>query len=358
LRRLAVIAIACLAVPGAALADEEAADERAAVGASFEGIGAAVVPGLVVHGTGLWVRGDVETARRLATLEGVGLGIAAVAGGLLAASGGSRRLTTITIPPLIAGGGLFLTTWLADIYGSAGGGRRGAEPRAALPPVDLELGGFGIYDPVFDHVAFTRAAASVRLGRWRIAPELLIAVGDDNQRLRADLGYRFIGDPRGRGTHLDLVGGLRSHRYSDERFATHTAEAQVFGRLELARLGRSLDGAFAQLSSGLGVEVIDYMVPGAATDVSDMLLGGFGFGLYLGDCDSAVSGEVELYYDHRRDELVGGFSPGQQASGFGGYFGAALDLDLGRRWGLVTRLEWGSAALAGAWVRYRMGGDR
>jgi hypothetical protein len=355
LRRLAAVVLCCL-FPSVALAEPNEEEADPAVRASFEGVGAAVVPGLIVHGTGLWVRGDVDTARKLATLEGLGLGMAAVGGGLLAATGGSRRLSTPTIPMLVGGGGLFLTTWLADIYGSAGGGRRGATARDDLPPVDFELGGFGIYDPVFDYGAFSRAAATIRLGRVRIAPEILFAIGDDNQRLRGDVAYRFVGDPRGRGSSFDLIGGARVHRYGDDAFTAYSTELVAAGRLDLESLGASLGGAFAEMSAGLGLEVTDYKLPGANSDLSDMLLAGFGFGLYLGDSSSMVHGEIELYYDHRRDELVGGFSPGMQASGFGGFFGAALDLDIGERFGVVTKLEWGSAALAGAWLRYRMGG--
>lgn len=334
-----------------------AEDRDEAVSASFRGVGAAVVPGLVLHGAGLWVRGDVEAARHLATAEGVGLAMAAVSGGILAASGGSRRVSSFTIPMLVTGGGLFVTSWLADIYGSAGGGTRGATPRTDLPPLDLELGGFGIYDPVFSYGAFSRAAATLRLGRWRIAPELLVALDDDNQRLRTDVAYRLIG---GRyGSHLDLAGGLRWHRYGSDGFTSISGEVVARGRLDLGRLGRSLDGAFAGLAAGYGLEVTDYMPAGADTDVSDMILGGFSFGLYLGDAASMVHGELELYYDHRRDDLVAGFSPGQQASGFGGYFGAALDVDIAQsRWGVISRLEWGSAALVGIDLRYRMGARR
>ena len=353
--RARVVAVALCLIAGNAAAEER----QEAVTASMSGVGASIVPGFLIHGSGLWVRGDVETARRLLVVEGIGLGLAAVSGGVLAATGGSRRVSGFTIPMLVSGGGLFLTSWLADIYGSAGGGTRGATPRSALPPLDLELGGFGIYDPVFDYSAFSRAAAALRLGRWRIAPELLVALDDDNQRLRGDVAYRFIGGQDQAGSFLDLIGGLRWHRYGGDGFTSSSGEVVARGRLDLGRLGSSLDGAFAGLSAGLGLEVTDYAMPGVATDVSDMILGGFAFGLYLGDGQSAVHGELALFYDHRRDHLVAGFSPGQQASGFGGYFGAELDLDIGTSpWGLVSRLEWGSAALAGISLRYRLGGER
>src|SRR5690606_25718925 len=134
---------------------------------SVGALGASIVPGVLVHGAGLWGAGDRRTAHRLLVVEGLGLSLVAVGGGVLAASGGSRRVSTLTIPLIVSGSGLFVLSWLADIYGSAVGGRpgAGARPRAG---VELELGALALHDPVFDYSAFTSAAAAARLGRWRL----------------------------------------------------------------------------------------------------------------------------------------------------------------------------------------------
>lgn len=354
LRFLPAVLVLC-AMPAVAAADgaETPRDES---GTSAAAVGAAIVPGVLVHGSGLWIRGDHATARRLAIVEGIGLAAAAVSGGVLAASGANRRLSPPMIPLLVSGSGTFLLSWLADIYGSASGGRDARY--AAAPPLTLELGAAAIHDPLFDYSAFSRAAAELIAGRLRIDSEILVAVDDDNQRVVGDLAYRLVPPRPGDGTRLELAGGLRAHRYGSDGFTTYLASLALEGRLDLARLGPSLSGAFATLSAGWGLEITDYRPEGADTDFSDLLLGRFGFGLYLGDADRPVHGEVSLYYDHRRDELVGGISPGQQASGFLGYVGAELKLDLGRRWGLSSRVELGSAYLASAGVRLRLGGPR
>lgn len=361
--RVLVGLAALLAGPPAASAGPEAGSAAAATPepdaakatGSVGSVGASIIPGVLVHGAGLWVAGDRRTAHRLLVVEGVGLSLAGIGGAALAVSGGSRRLSTLTIPLIVSGSGLFVLGWLADIYGSASGGRReaGARRRAAL---ELELGAIALHDPVFDYGAFTSAAATARIGRWRLSPELLVSVDDDNQRLRGEVAYAIAPPGPGDGSRLEVVGGSRFHRYGGDDFTAFTIEAMVSGRLDLSRVGESLSGSFTTLGAGLGLEVIDYAVAGASTDVSDMLLGRFGFGVYLGGPASLARGEIELYYDHRRDDLVGGLSPGQRGSGFAGYFGAALDLDLGGRWGLAGRGEIGSAALIAAALRYRFGG--
>ena len=53
-------------------------------------IGASVVPGVVVHGSGHWVAGRPRAARRLLLLEGIGLG-AFLGGGLTLVLTGANR---------------------------------------------------------------------------------------------------------------------------------------------------------------------------------------------------------------------------------------------------------------------------
>src|SRR5688572_4496313 len=68
-------------------------------------VGASILPGVVVHGSGLWVAGDRRGARRLAIAEAIGLGLAALGGLPIGISGGAPE----TMPGLalvIPGGAL------------------------------------------------------------------------------------------------------------------------------------------------------------------------------------------------------------------------------------------------------------
>ncbi len=81
--------------------------------------GAAVVPGVIVHGAGHYVLGDSGTAGKLLLAEGIGLGMVAVGGTGLFLTGASRY----TVGPLAAismfGVGVFSLSLIADVYGVA-----------------------------------------------------------------------------------------------------------------------------------------------------------------------------------------------------------------------------------------------
>ncbi len=357
--------IVVLAMPRAETrAESEPAIDHdpAPVAASVEGIAAAALPGLVVHGTGLWVRGDRAGARNLLKLEGLALSMAIVSGGVIGVSGASRRLTSQTIPVLVSSAGLFLQSWLADIYGTAGGGRRKAAPSLTTSPLSLEVGGFYVRDLLFDYGPFSRAKLSWNGGRFGFSTEAAVSLGGNNQRLIANGRYRFWGQgsrrPSEDGSRLELASSGRFNRHGREQFSSVGGEVALSGRFDGARLGDSLKGSFGDLRVGFGLEATRYATGERATDLSDAILVRYGFGMYLGGPGRAARGEVSVYYDHRRDEYAGGISPGDQAGGFLGYFGVGLDLDIGDRYGIVTNLEVGSAFVFGVSLKARIGEAR
>src|SRR5690606_11710960 len=367
-------AVACLLAPGAARAGgvarvgAAAADEGAPPGgaAADEGgpgappasevgprrralaVTASIVPGVLVHGAGHFVAGEPAAARRLLTLELVGLGMLGTGGALLIATGASRHYSAPSVGLVVSGIGLFGVSWLADIFGSAGGAGLGGEPDLARHPIDLELGYLYASEPQFDYSQFATAAARFELGAYRIEPSAAIALDADNQRLRLDAARRFLGAgsarPTGDGSRLELAGALTHHRYGDDDFSVTTGELALAGRLDLARLSRTTAGSFAELAVGLAGEVTDYKQAGAGADLGEMLLTRFAWGVYLGRPGGAAHGEASISYDHRRDTLAGGISPGEgPGSGFVGLFGASAILYLGPRWGVRAELEQGAA---------------
>src|SRR5437868_629587 len=78
--------------------------------------GAAIVPGVLVHGSGARVVGKRVTAKKLAITGGIALGSALTSVALVALTGASRRV----VGPLAAAGvmsvGVFSTSLLADLY--------------------------------------------------------------------------------------------------------------------------------------------------------------------------------------------------------------------------------------------------
>ncbi len=309
----------------------------------------ALGPGLIVRGLGHRIGGDPRTAKRLLWVQLGGLGTALVGAIPFAATGASRRLATPTLPVIIAGSSAFLLSWVADVYGSAGGPAIAGRPRLTAPATEAHAGYLYVYDPQFDYQHLLDVGARAHLGSWHLDATANVAVGADHQRLRASVGYRPLGPRRGQpgsdGSYLEIDGSLGLVRFGDDGFDTYSGELFAIGRYDLARMAPSLRGAFVDLGLGLGIQLTNYQV--GDSDVATLLLAEFGFGVYLGE-PGAMPGEVRVYYDHRRDSLASG------ASGFSGSFGVAGELMVSGPWGVGAQVDLGAALVAGASLLYTM----
>ena len=308
----------------------------------------AIVPGLALHGLGHYVAGDRKTASRLFHWQLVGMGMMLGSALALAYSGGSRYGNELTIPTLIAGNGIFFNTFIADVYGSAGGGSVASYQPA--PQAAASLGYGYIYDPQFSYNHFAVATGHLRWGQTHIDPSLWVAVGSNNQRARLPLGYGLLASDV--GEYLEITGALTYHSFADSGFATYLGEAGVGARVEMSRLGAALRGSFSTASVGLGWHHVDFDIPDGDGDSSALLIAHFGYGFYL-----PAGGELEMYYQHRRDDFTSGTSPGSRnGSGFLGHYGAKLRKPLSDRFALRLQSEIGAAWLLGSSLEVRLGG--
>lgn len=297
----------------------------------------AVVPGFVVHGLGHWVAGDRKTAFRLLRYEILGLGMVTAAGLALQMSGGTRYGNEVTIPLLVAGTGLFFNSFIADVYGSAS---RGTGYHYARPSdLSATIGYAYIYDPLFAYQHFSVLTAHARLGDVLLTPALWTALDANNQRARAGLAYEFLGNAA--GEYLRIHGAYTYHHFGDDGFSNHVGELSLQARIEMKRLGESLSGSYASASYGLGAERTSYAISSIEADTYALLLGHFGYGFYL-----PKSGQLEAYYEHRRDTFTAGLSPGtRNGSGFLGHFGLRLEQPIYSRFTVEAQAEIGSALL-------------
>jgi len=344
---LALLIAAILSMGGAARGERRVSKGRRAAA-----IGASVVPGLLAHGSGHFLLGDHETARRLLIGEGAGLGVGAAGAIPLWLTGASRHYAAVPIAMVVSGVGVFALSWAGDVYGASGAG--GPRPPLGTAGVELELGYGYVYDPRFDYRSFAVTAASVGLGPVRLAPISWIALDDDNQRTRLEGSYTFWrGDDASR---VEVTAAATHHRYHDDGFNVSTAEASIGGRLDMARVSDTMAGSFADLSLGIGSELTNYYAPGAGADLGEMLLGRFAYGIALGCAASPVRGQASIYYDHRRDTFTGGISPGTgPGSGFIGFFGVEGLVHLGAPWGARVRFEQGAARVLSVSLLARLG---
>jgi hypothetical protein len=341
-------------VPEASEPKREASAQRAGA------IAASVVPGVVVHGSGHLARGKPGTAVRLLAMEGVGVFMAVGGVAALALTGASRYTVAPAAIVAIAGVGLFGSSWLADVYGSAAPDGGTGRPPATTATLETELGHRYVYDPQFRYRHFLVEALDVRVWKLRVRPSAWLSLDDSNARYRLLAAYRFFGPRPDRaapdGSFLDLELAATDHRYDSDGFRTLTGEVFLGGRLDLRRFDRELAGLFMELGFGWGLQAFDYDVPGLelGSDTADLLLARFAFGAYLGDPDR-VGGEARLFYDHRHDDFAAGTKLTGLGSGVAGHFGLDARFFFTPSWGASLELMVGSAWVGGASLLFRQG---
>jgi len=330
-------------------------------------VAAASVPGLVVHGAGHYALGQKATARNLLLMEATGLALFLGGGLTIVFSGASRYLVAPSAAITIAGFGLFSTSYLADIYGSASGDGAASLSRYLAPAVwETELGYRRIADSQFAYEDFLVERVSRQVGRFRLSPSAWFSLRGDTARYRFETQYRLAGavapveaSSSGRkrdASFLDLTLGFVHQRHAPERFNKSLTELSVDGRYDLARLGPTLRGSFFELSAGYGLGRIDYDLQGLSvpSDLEHLLLSRFGFGVLLRG-QSAPGSEAVVYYDHRHDDYVAGLKVTGIGSGVLGHFGLGVRWFFNESLGISGDAQVGSAYLGGASLLYRQG---
>lgn len=343
-------------------ASANGAGRRISPGRRALGLGAAIVPGVLVHGPGAWVVGKKATAGKLAIASGVGLVSALLGGALLAVTGASRRTTGPIAAMTVASVGVFSTSMLADLYAALAPEGGTGEPVREAPWVEAMVGAYAMSDPVFRHSELVIQRLDVRWASLRTSVQAEHAPESTSRRLRVEEGVRLYGatpgTPMRDGTAIDLEGALTDHAYPRDGFGTTIAELTLRARMDLARIDRELTGAFVEGLFGVGLMVDRFKAASAkgANDANSILLGRFAFGTYLGRPSAgAVHGEASVFYDHRRDGFVGGLQPNGIGAGYLGSVGATARVWLGSSWGIGTNAQAGSALIGGLSLHFRAG---
>ena len=323
----------------------------------------ALVPGVLVHGTGHFLGGDNDTAWKLLAIEGAG--ITAMAAGLvpIATLDASRKVIgLVAFPITLVGAGLFVISGSADLYGSIAGGEALGSPETHAAWVEARAGAAWVHDPQFAYSGFAKVEVTARAHGLRLSAGSWVALDDDNQRSRLELAFRLLGPrapPAKRspdGTWLELQTAVTWHRYGSDGFEVIGKEVFLAGRYDMGRLADSLRGSFAELGLGWGLEYYGWQRAGLdiGQDKEDLLLMRIGYGLYLGQ-PGELWGEAMFFYDHRHDDFAAGTSVGFVGDGVPGHFGLDGFFYLTPSWGLDLQLQAGSAWIVSLGARWRLG---
>jgi len=312
-------------------------------------------PGIVIHGSGHFAAGDTKTAKNLLVMEGAGLGLLFGGITLLALSGASEGASVPSILAAGSGLSLFFESWLLDVYGAAG---IAAGSSAPAPLLNIRAGYSYVYDPQFLYRNMLSLESLLRIGRFGINPFYTFATDDDNYFTGLRLSYRIWSAGAGDNaraydrSYIDVTLGGSYRHYGSEFFSIWTGEIFLGGRCDMVRMSKTLKGSFLEAGFGFGRGYYDYDVPGVkfGEDKNDILLMRFGFGFYLGE----RGGEFLFFYDHRRDEYVGGLGLSGVGSGFMGYMGLKVSYFPLMSFGGYAEFFVGSAYVFNLGIQYRM----
>lgn len=322
----------------------------------------AVVPGVLVHGVGHFVAKKPKTGRTLLAVGAGGLGVSLISVVGIALTGASRRTTAPFATGLVLGLGAFSLSFLADLYGVAVPENSRGVPTEKRPWFVMESGLMARYDRQFaGRVLFHQAAEGLIARRHGIRFELDALPGDPSLRARGVYGYRVLRSSTD-NSYLALEGAALHQRFPNHGFFATTFEAALAGRYDLARIGPSLRGAFVTGRAGAAISALrsrrassadptGVTTPSGDTDADELLLLRWGFGAYLGK----GRGEVEAYYDHRRDTYAGGALLDRGRSGYAGFVGAKGNWFFTDRIGVQADVQLGSALITGVSVLFREG---
>jgi hypothetical protein len=312
---------------------------------------AAVFPGFILHGSGVWLQHRNQTAQRLLLLEGASVLATLTSGVVLFTTGAARDVVGPTALLAVAGVGTFSVSFLANLYAAWAPAEGLGEALQRLPLLESSAGYLYVYDPQFEYRHFLTAQLSGRVDAWHLSAGTAVAPGQGNGRLELAAGYRLLG-PRGAGaeavrggSYLEPRLGFSHHEFERDGFSARVIELALEARLDVDEYLPDVRGAFFQAEAGWAKQVFHHDLPGPdpATWTS-LLLAHVGFGMYLGNRnDDRKGGEVQVYYDHRHDGFAGGLKVNGLGSGVAGHFGVLANYQLSPAWGVRVRTEAGSA---------------
>ncbi|MGI5861726.1 MAG: hypothetical protein ACOX6T_06665 [Myxococcales bacterium] len=302
--------------------------------------GAAVLPGLLLHGSGHFVLGEREAARNLLATQGVGVASFVAGFALLASTGAANQLAPLYVIPTIGGLGAISVSWLGDLAGSIHGSE-GFPTSGWRPAAGLYLSGG--YDGLFASKLDFQHGMSLRLDwrgeRLRFSPwGSWHPQGSSHAAAGALLGLQLARPNPETVTALDLILGVAHQRFPGDGFHVTTGELYLEGRVDLGFIARSLRNAWGLARLGWGIDAYGYDGADALLDDGlPLLVLDIGMGLQLFE-----RAGFEIVYRQRKNELPGGLMISSGLAGFIGMVQLEGRITLAEGWALLPSVRLGT----------------
>ena len=301
--------------------------------------GAAVVPGVFIHGAGHFTLGERQSAYRLLAMEGVGL--AGVIGGIgtLAAVGGSEKFAFVYVPMTVTGLGLFTISFLADVIGAAHGTAPWAEP-TILSGMTVRTGYVGLFGSKHSFRHLGELSAEWRTDQLVLDGRATLHPQGDFAGYGILAGWKLWAPANEPVTRLGFYSELAHQDFRQEGFAMTTFRAFAQLRWNLGDLVATMQNAWILGRMGWGFDAFHFDGTSEDDDGLPFLVSDIGIGLMA---TSWV--ELELSYRHRKGELPGGMSLSDGLSGFAGMLELRSRVELGKGWALAPGARLGTGVM-------------
>lgn len=262
---------------------------------SFIGIAASIFPGVLLHGSGHYVAGNKKEGLSMLKWSGIGLGttIAGLVG--MGLTGGADELMPILIPVTFMGFGVFMSTWLLDIMGTAN--LHGTQELTHPYQETYFLMNYVDQDNNRNNLSrFINYQSQIGFDRFFVQLNYEHELDGKYNEFHLKGGYNLL---QKKDYQLYIIPEFK-YRHSSEGFGIY--QGHLLGELELnmGNIWKSLDGIYFTNELGYGTQIFQFNNSNETFTNSLMIIGQ---GLRI---HASKYLDISSRYKRREDELVGG----------------------------------------------------
>jgi len=262
---------------------------------SYTGTALSIFPGVLLHGSGHYFTGHKEEGLSMLKWSGIGLASTIAGFAALGVSGGADEIAPIAIPVSFLGFGVFMTTWVLDVMGTANlhgiqeSTHRYQETFFALNYVDQDNNRNNLYK-------FINFQGQAGFDRFFVQLNFERELGGKYSELHLKGGYKLLQN----NTYQFYIRPEFKYKHSSEGFGIYQTYALVELEFNMGKIWKSLDGFYFTNELGYGNEIFRFN-GNDNTFTNSLMIIGQGLRLHI-----SKYVDFNSQYKRREDELIGG----------------------------------------------------